>query len=224
MTVFTIEKKTVTVFPGSGKDIPVIYLHTFGDDGTQLFQHLQALNCPDFTLVTISNLDWNHDMAPWDIPPVSEKSAPCTGGADDYLKLLIDQMIPQAERIIPGTPMWRGIAGYSLAGLFAVYAIYQTSLFSRVASMSGSLWYPGIKDYLFSHVMKGKPEHFYFSLGTRECKTRNRFLKEVQQNTEEIEQFYKNQGIDTIFQPNPGGHYKNVIERTSAGILWLLSR
>lgn len=224
MISFTIEKKTVTVFPGSGKNTPIIYLNTFGNEGTQVFQYLQTLYCPDFTLVTICNLEWNHDMAPWDIPPVSEKSIPCTGGADAYLNLLIDQILPRAEKTVSGKPVWRGIAGYSLAGLFAVYTIYQTDLFSRVASISGSLWYPGIKDYIFFHPMKRKPENIYFSLGTRECKTRNPFLRCVQQNTEEIEQFYKNQGIDTIFQPNHGSHYKNVIERTAAGIIWLLSR
>lgn len=37
-----------------------------------------------------------------------------------------------------------GIAGYSLAGLFALYALYKTDVFTRVASMSGSLWFPGI--------------------------------------------------------------------------------
>ena len=72
--------------------------------------------------------------------------------------------------------------------------------------------------------MKIKPDNMYFSLGDKECKTRNRFLKCVQQNTEEIAQFYKSKGIDTIFELNPGSHYKNAVERSAAGIMWLLSK
>lgn len=64
----------------------------------------------------------------------------------------------------------------------------------------------------------------YFSLGDRESHTRNRFLKCVRQNTEEIEAFYQSHGIHTVFQLNPGNHYKNAAERTAAGIAWILNR
>ena len=224
MTSFTVEQKTVSVFPSREPDRPVIYLNTFAKEGEQVYQALKASGCPDVTLVAISNLEWDHDMAPWDIPPISQDDTPCTGGADDYLKLLTQTILPQAEQDLPGTPVWRGIAGYSLAGLFAVYSIYHTDLFSRIASMSGSLWFPGIKEYIFSHEMKGRPDHLYFSLGKKESKTRNRFLKCVQQNTQEIQAFYAGKGIDTIFQLNPGNHYQHAVERTAAGIAWILSR
>ena len=224
MISFTTENKTVNVFPSNEPDKPVVYLNTFNHEGEKVFQQLQASNCPDFTLVEISNLEWNHNMAPWSIPPIFENSTTCSGGANDYIKLLLEKIIPQAEKKISGKPAWRGIAGYSLAGLFAIYTIYQTDVFSHIASMSGSLWFPGIKEYIFSNAVKIKPNHLYFSLGDRECKTRNKFLKCVQQNTEEIVQFYKDQGIDTIFQMNPGNHYKNSVERSAAGIIWLLNK
>ena len=147
MTSFTIENKTVDVFPAAEPDRPVIYLNTYGQEGRQVFQQLQSSGCPDFNLVAISSLNWEHDMVPWDSPPISEKNAPFTGGADDYLSVLLNEILPKAETFISGTPLWKGIAGYSLAGLFAVYAIYQTDVFSRAASMSGSLWFPGIKEY-----------------------------------------------------------------------------
>lgn len=123
-----------------------------------------------------------------------------------------------------GRILWRGLAGYSLAGLFALYSLYQTDLFSRVASMSGSLWFPGFTDYVFSHEMKKRPEHLYFSLGNQECRTRNPYLKTVQDNTEKIEHYYAQCGINTVFQLNPGNHYKNAVQRTAAGISWILNR
>ena len=130
----------------------------------------------------------------------------------------------EAEKELPGPPAWRGIAGYSLAGLFALYAICQTDVFSRVGCMSGSLWFPGFKEYVFSHEPKRWADCIYFSLGDREAKTRNPGLKTVQEKTEEIQTFYQNKGIDTVFRLNPGNHFVQGIERTIAGIQWLLRR
>ena len=137
---------------------------------------------------------------------------------------LSNQIIPKAESLLQGTPAWRGIAGYSLAGLFALYSIYQTDAFSRVASVSGSLWFPGIKEYVVSRTPVKKPADIFFSLGDRECRTQNSLLRCVQQNTESIERYYHEQGIDTTFQLNPGNHFKDVVQRTAAGLQWLLSR
>lgn len=64
----------------------------------------------------------------------------------------------------------------------------------------------------------------YFSLGDKKCKTRNHILRSVRQNTEEIQSFYQAKGIDTIFRLNPGNHYEHAVERTVAGLWWLLSR
>ena len=224
MRTFTTDNKTISIFPCSKSESPVIYLNTFSDEGQKVYDAAQAAGCPPFTLVAISNLVWNHDMVPWDSPPAFKNAEPCTGGADDYLQLLTEEIIPTTEKEIGGAPCWRGIAGYSLAGLFALYAIHRTDLFSRVGSMSGSLWFPGMKEYLFSHVPKCRPDCMYFSLGDKESTTRNPVLRSVRQNTEEIQTFYQGKGIDTVFQLNPGNHYNHAVERTAAGLCWLLSR
>lgn len=224
MQPFTIGSKTVSIFPSIEPEAPITYLNTFSDEGQKVYGAAQPDGCPPFTLVTISNLDWNRDMAPWDSPAAFKKGEPFTGGADDYLRLLVEEIIPRAEKELPGPPAWRGIAGYSLAGLFALYAIYRTDVFSRVGCMSGSLWFPGFKEYVFSHEPKRRPDCIYFFLGDKEAKTRNPVLKTVQENTEEIQTFYQNKGIDTVFQLNPGNHFVQGEERTTAGIEWLLSR
>lgn len=224
MQPFAIGSKTVSIFPSSEPGAPIIYLNTFSGEGQKICETAQAAGCLPFTLVAISDLDWNHDMVPWDSPPAFKNSEPCTGGADDYLHLLTEEIIPAAEKEINGVPRWRGIAGYSLAGLFALYAIYQTDLFSRIGSMSGSLWFPRMKDYIFSHEPKRWPDCMYFSLGDKESKTRNPLLRSVRQNTEEIQAFYQGKGIDTVFQLNSGNHYDHAAERTAAGLCWLLSR
>ena len=224
MYTFTITGKTISVFSSFKPESPIIYLNTFAGEGQKVFEAAQAAGCPPFTLVAVSDLDWNHDMAPWDSPPAFKSAAPFTEGADDYLRLLTEEIIPTAEGDLPGKPQWRGIVGYSLAGLFALYAVYRTDLFSRVGSMSGSLWFPGMKEYIRSHEPKRRPDCMYFSLGDKESKTRNPNLRSVRQNTEEIRAFYQAKGIDTAFQLNPGNHYEHAAERTAAGIAWLLNR
>ena len=224
MRTFTADNRTISVFPSAEPGAPIFYLNTFSDEGKKVYESAQAAGCPPFALVAISDLDWNHDMVPWDSPPAFKHAEPCTGGADDYLRLLTEEIVPMAERELGGSPCWRGIAGYSLAGLFALYAIYRTDLFSRVGSMSGSLWFPGMKEYIFSHEPRRRPDCMYFSLGDKESKTRNPVLRSVRQNTEEIQAFYQARGIDTVFQLNPGNHYDHASERTAAGIAWLLSR
>ena len=215
MHTFTTDNKTISIFPCSESESPVIYLNTFLDEGQKVYEAAQAAGCPPFTLVAISDLEWNHDMVPWDGPSAFKNAEPCTGGADDYLRLLTEEIIPTAEKGIAGVPCWRGIAGYSLAGLFALYAIYQTDLFSRVGSISGSLWFPGMKEYIFSHEPTCWPGCMYFSLGDKESKTRNQVLRNVRQNTDEIHAFYRGKGIDTTFQLNPGNHYNQAVETHS---------
>lgn len=224
MTEFTIDNKKISIYKSSAPNKPVIYLNMYTDESEQIYKLLQNLRCPDFSLVCISNLDWNSDMTPWDIPPIFKNDIPYTGKADNYLQILTEKIVPEAETKIAGHALWRAITGYSLGGLFAIYSLYKTALFSRAASISGSLWFPQIKEFIFSHEMKIKPDYLYFSLGDKECKTRNPYLKEVQHNTQELEAFYHSKNINTIFQLNLGNHYHQAAERTAAGINWLLNR
>lgn len=221
-----IGNKKITIYASESADMPVIYLNAVSEaEGDKVYHVLSQSECPDFTLAMISGLDWNHDMAPWGAAPVFPKNdAPFTQGADAYLKQLTTQIIPDVECCIQGKAAWRGLAGYSLAGLFAVYAMYQTALFECIASISGSLWFPDFTAYAVSNELVKKPKRLYFSLGDAESKTKNPYLKTVQSRTEELEAFYRKQGIETTFCRNMGGHFKDTDRRTAAGILWLLSK
>ena len=76
MRTFTTDNKTISIFPCSESESPVIYLNTFHDESQKVYETAQAVGCPTFSLVTISNLDWNHDMAPWDSPAAFKKGEP----------------------------------------------------------------------------------------------------------------------------------------------------
>ena len=78
-----MERKTICIFACSEPGALIIYLNTFSGEGQKVFESAQVTGGPPFTLVTISDLDWNHDMVPWDSPPAFKNAEPCTGGGDD---------------------------------------------------------------------------------------------------------------------------------------------
>jgi predicted alpha/beta superfamily hydrolase len=223
MFTFTSYNKKITVYPALAENKPVIYLTTYNDDGGEVYAEVQKGGCPDFTLVTVSGLNWEAELSPWSAGNLFKYSEMFTGGADAYLQFLTQQVLPQAEAGL-NRILWRGLAGYSLAGLFTVYALYKTDLFSRAASMSGSLWYPGFKNFSLQNTLCKTPQHLYFSLGDKEARARNQYLKTVQQCTEELAAHYRSLGINTFYELNPGGHYRDIISRSAAGIKWLLTQ
>lgn len=221
---FEVKDKHVEVYISPEQNKPVIYLNTFDGGGKDIYQGIKKTTDWEFSFVKIDNLNWNMDMSPWAIPAISENDTSCTGGADDYLCILIGEIVPAVEQWLHGVPQWRAIAGYSLAGLFAIYSLYRANIFSRAASMSGSLWFPNFLEYVYSHDFMCIPECVYFSLGDRESRTNNSFFKAVQDNTEQIKDYYAGKGIVTELVMNKGDHHKNVGRRMEKGIQWLLEQ
>ena len=58
-----------------------------------------------------------------------------------------------------------------MAGLFSLWAAYQTDAFAGVAAASPSIWFPDFLQYMKEHDIR--TESVYLSLGDREEKTRN---------------------------------------------------
>ena len=121
-------------------------------------------------------------------------------------------------------PSYVALAGYSLAGLFAIYAAYKTDIFSRIISASGSLWFPGFEDYAKSHEFVKKPDFVYLSLGDTESKAKNKVLATVQDKTESLFELYKSKNIPVIFELNKGNHFTEPALRTAKGIKWILEQ
>lgn len=219
----TVLDKRVTVFESGKAALPIVYLNGENDEGAAVWRACQSIGCPPFTLVEISNLRWDHDLSPWEAPPLSPSGTPFTGGAGEFLRLLTEEIVPAVEDRLPEKPTVRGLAGYSLAGLFALYTAYQTDLFTRIASISGSLWFPDFLEYALSHKLKAKPSHLFLSLGDRDARTRNPIMRTVQENTERLSAHFQEQDLHTTFELNPGNHFQHADERTAAGIRWVLS-
>ena len=217
---FAIDGKTVRLLMGKDLESPVIYLHTFSDEADDIWKELEKIGSSGFSLVSVSGLDWNSDMSPWPASPIFRNSNPFLGKANEYIRFLTDEIIPESEKEMRNIP-WRGIAGYSLAGLFALYTLYRTNLFSRVASISSSLWYPEVYEYMTSCKMQRKPDCIYFSLGNKEKRSKNPYLRNVEANTLKIRNYCESLGIDTCFTLNEGNHYEDSEKRIALGLSWI---
>jgi predicted alpha/beta superfamily hydrolase len=172
-------------------------------------------------LVSVPAPDWERDLSPWPAPRAFAGSEDFTGGADAFLTRLED-CLRGAEACCGLRPTVRAIAGYSLAGLFAVYAVYKSRLFSRAASVSGSMWFDGFTEYMASHAPARVPERMYFSLGSREARVKDPRLAAVETATARAAEIMSAAGAATVFEHNAGGHFAPAAPRLAKGINHLL--
>jgi predicted alpha/beta superfamily hydrolase len=215
----TVGRYSASIFsPAGGGNCPVVYTH-FPAEEAAVVAALQGDS--KFVLVSVDGVDWDCDLSPWPAPRVSRNRNDFAGGADAYLKELTENIVPAVEAKIGFSPCCRSIAGYSLAGLFAIYALYRTDIFSRVASMSSALWYDGFLNFMKKNSPMRLPERAYFSLGDREKKARNQRLAAVEECTVDAENLVRDLGVNTIFELNSGNHFRDVPERIAKGIRWI---
>ena len=201
---------------------PLLILHCFSEEEEAVVKLLQGQEYFSFPLLCINNLNWQKDMCPWDSPALIKNEKDFIGGADEYLFLLEKEIIPRAVEILGEEPTYYALAGYSLAGLFALYAGYQSALFSRIASVSGSLWSPDFVSFAKEKKMLSKAERLYLSLGTEEAKTKHAILSTIERKTRELVEHYQSSGYCVNFEQNPGNHFCEVEQRIEKGIRWIM--
>ena len=166
-----------------------------------------------FHMLAFRVRDWNRDLSPWPAPAVFGREG-FAGNAPDTLSEILRTCTDREKT-------WY-IGGYSLAGLFALWAAYRTDLFRGVAAASPSLWYPGIVEYMKAHDIGS--EQVYLSLGDREEKTRNPVMATVGERIGEAYRLLRAQGINSTFEWNEGNHFKDAEKRTAKAFLWLMNR
>ncbi len=222
MIKMMIDGKHIYIYGEKEDNIPLVIVNTFQGNGSGIFTILKSITGKSFCLAVVSDIDWDDEMSPWECPPLYKNDSPCTGGADKYLNKLTMDIVPAIKDGLSSSPERVIIAGYSLAGLFAIYSLYKTDLFSAAVSASGSMWFPDFIEYTDNNNFIKRPEKVYFSLGDKEAKTKNQLLSTVESRTTQIYEKYKKLGIDTAFEMNPGNHFKDADIRLAKGIAWAL--
>jgi len=215
--------------------MPVVYSCMFGDEADETAAWLYQKGGSPVAAVfsAISGGDWDNDLSPWQAPKAFKGGSDFGGGADAFIRELTETIMPAVEEPLaawpntetgaqPIVPEYSAIAGYSLAGLFSVYAAWTSGCFRRGVSASGSMWFDGFVDYLKKNPSAQPPERFYFSLGDKEKNTKNQRMAVVEERTREAEALMEAAGAETIFELNEGGHFSEPEHRTARGIRWML--
>ena len=163
---------------------------------------LQELSGSDFCLVAVIIDDWNQDLSPWNAPAVF-KGEEFGAGAADTLRAI--------SKICNDPSKTYYLGGYSLAGLFSLWAAFQTDLFKGIAAVSPSVWFPGFTDYVKDHAIK--TDTIYLSLGNKEELTKNPVMKTVGDRIRQTYDILKDRNINCTLEWNEGNHFKDVDKR-----------
>ena len=174
-----------------------------------------------FFLKAVIVNDWNKDLSPWRAPAVFGNED-FGDGAEKTLQFLLDEILPAPSAETEQAVKRIYIGGYSLAGLFALWAGYQADRFDGIAAASPSIWFPCFTEYMRSHPLHAG--RVYLSLGDREERTRNPVLSQVGNAIRDAENILKEGGADCILEWNKGNHFKEPDDRTAKAFAWLINR
>lgn len=135
---------------------------------------------------------------------------------------MTDELIPYLRKQYGTLPIVLG--GYSLGGLFSLWAASHTDVLTAVAAMSPSLWIANWAEYSAAHPVC--TQYVYLSLGDREEFTRNRAVAQVGNNVRaEYAHLAEQLGTDRCtLEWNPGNHFADGAIRTAKGFAWCLSK
>jgi len=206
---FDLDGRTVRLW---GNEEPeILFLQPVDAGETLPPESMRECGVP-FVLASFEVKDWNRDLSPWEAPPVFGKS-PFGGGASDTLAFLTERLLPELRaRLWLRDDVRLCVGGYSLAGLFALWAASRTEIFDAVAAASPSVWFPGWLDYCRENPLH--TQNVYLSLGDREERTKNPVMARVGDCIREMEALLRSDHTVTL-EWNPGGHFQDPAGRTA---------
>ena len=173
-----------------------------------------------FLFAAIPVESWNDALSPWKSPTVWGKQG-FGGKAGETLRFLTDQVILSLKQRFDLQENVKIIlGGYSLAGLFALWASTQTDLFYGIAAASPSVWFPGWMEYEQQHPIQA--QRVYLSLGDKEERTKNAVMAAVGDNIRTLHSRLAERGADCTLEWNSGGHFKDADLRTAKAFRWTM--
>ena len=208
----------------NGNEAPVfVYINepSIPVGATQIIESLKKINKNNnYIFIEILIDNWDKNLSPWKIETNNNRNF--TGDGIQTLNFLLDDFIPYINNNFKEHQEIY-LTGYSLSGLFALWALYETDVFDGIASCSGSLWFPGWEKYMLN---KNLNNHcfVYLSLGGKEERPKNSLMSSVGENTRNQFKILKNNHFikSVTLEMNPGGHFSNTAMRVAKGINWIL--
>ena len=212
-----------TILLNEGKNLPLIVLIHYDKPKDEFINSLKSTikNCSN--LLIVFDVNWDEDLSPWKAEKIFKNGNDFRGGADKFLESLRKLISGVVDKSLNYKPTDLAICGYSLAGLFSLYALFKADYFNSALSISGSLRYPNFDEFIKEKLVVKNPKSIYLSLGDKEKYSKNKYMKEVEVKTNLIYEEIKRSGIKTIFELNSGNHFQENELRIIKGITWYLN-
>ena len=167
----------------------------------------------EFQMIAVKVDSWNQDLSPW--------RAPAVFGNEDFGEGA-SALLAQILELCKDESKTYYLGGYSLAGLFVLWASCQTDRFAGIAAASPSVWFPGFLSYVKEYGIASPA--VYLSLGDREERTKNKVMAAVGDCIRELYGWLQEQEIDRMLEWNSGNHFKEPGIRTAKAFAWVMER
>ena len=166
------------------------------------------------SIVVIEAVNWNDDLTPWPAEGVFKKAKPFGGQATSFLNKLTDEIIPETEKDLGVEQAERTLLGVSLSGLFAVWSAFNTDAFTNIISISGSLWYDGLVEWMKEQSLSPRIKKVCMLLGEKEKNAKEKRMATVEERTQTAAIILKekNQAFVT-FELVEGTHFSPIMPR-----------
>lgn len=218
-----IEGRTCRLFGSERPDCLLIQPSARHENATLEAEAAQiAAHSPlPFLLATVELADWMIDLMPW--PDANISREPEAGmHAQETLQYVLVSLVPALQERFGPLPVILG--GYSLGGLFALWASAQSDSFRAVAAASPSVW---IRDWLpFARKHAPLADQVYLSLGDREEQVKNQAIARVGDCLRAQYALLQEQlgAQNCTLAREPGGHFNDNEGRLARAFAWCMER
>ncbi|MBP3324537.1 MAG: alpha/beta hydrolase [Clostridia bacterium] len=184
--------------------------------------HLEEMLKADdeYIIITYRVENWFRDYSPWKM--LTDAGEVFEGLGLNTLCYLKESLVPFVKENF-GENKDIYIAGYSLSGLFSLWAFYETDIFKGVACCSGSLWFENWDNY--AECKKApKESKVYLSLGGKEANSKNKYMATIYEQYKKQEKRLKADANvkSLVFEMNSGGHFANPEKRMAKAFYSLI--
>ena len=211
-----INGKTALIYESNDvNEHPLLLMFCFSlNEAEEIVSRLRDVSGICFVAIVLEH--WEASMIPWASKAV--KATPKAEKLSEEIPALLDEV----ARLCKRTFRKRYLLGYSLGGLFAVFESAH-GRFDGFASISGSMWYPDLMQYVQKSDYPGVTKA-YFSIGDREGGKPSSPFFEVREKTQAIASAFKAKGISTTFELNEGNHFAQAPLRVRKAVEWLIAK
>ena len=166
------------------------------------------------SIAVIEAVNWNNDLTPWPAEGVFKKATPFGGKASPFLERLTNEIIPKTEEEWGIKDAQRTLLGVSLSGLFAVWSVFNTDAFTNIISLSGSLWYDGVTDWMKGKAPSPQLKKICMLLGEKEKNSKEKRMASVEEQTMTAADLLKHESQALVtFELVEGTHFSPITPR-----------